>query len=161
MNVFISGSIRIGKLPISAIEKIDNIIRKDFTVLVGDAKGVDLQVQKYLQEKKYNNVIVYFAGTEIRNNVGKWEVKGINGDDKKGRQLYTLKDIEMAKDADYGLMIWDGISRGTFNNIKEMRNMNKRFYVVVDGKVVDEKNINTIIDEGNGQTLNGKEIKHG
>ena len=55
-NVFISGSINISKLPRSAIAKLDSIIEKGFSVLVGDAKGVDLQVQKYLLKKKYNKV---------------------------------------------------------------------------------------------------------
>jgi hypothetical protein len=148
MNVFISGSISISKLPGSAIKKIDNIISMNFTVLIGDAKGVDLQVQKYLSGKRYNNVIVYFVGTKIRNNISKWETKKINNDDdnKKGRELYTLKDIAMAKDADYGLMIWDGLSPGTLNNIKEMKNRNKRFYVVLDGMIIDEKNIDSLIN---------------
>jgi hypothetical protein len=75
MKVFISGSIAINKLSKLAIQKIDNIIKRKFTVLVGDAKGVDLQVQKYLSENKYNNVIIYFVGNNTRNNVGNWETK--------------------------------------------------------------------------------------
>jgi hypothetical protein len=157
MNVFVSGSISISKLPNSAVKKIDNIIHRNFTVLVGDANGVDLQVQKYLFRKKYNNVIVYFVGTKIRNNIGKWKVEEINNvDNKKGRELYTLKDIAMAKDADYGLMIWDGLSLGTLNNIKEMKNRNKRFYVVLDGLIIDEKNIDIIINIQNKQMETNK-----
>jgi hypothetical protein len=147
MNVFVSGSISISKLPISAIKKIDNIINRNFTVLIGDAKGIDLQVQKYLFKKMYDNVIVYFAGSEIRNNVGNWKTKEINNNsNKKGRELYTLKDIEMAKDADYGLMIWDGLSPGTLNNIKEMKSRNKRFYVILEGMIIDEKDVDIIIN---------------
>jgi hypothetical protein len=157
MNVFISGSISISKLPGSAVKKIDAIIMKDFTILVGDAKGVDLQVQKYLFKKKYNNVIVYFAGTEIRNNVGKWRLKAIcNDEGKKGRELYALKDIAMAQDADYGLMIWDGTSLGTLNNIKEMKNRKKRFYVILDRLIFDEENIDTIINIKNKEIATNK-----
>jgi hypothetical protein len=146
MNVFISGSICINELPDSAVKKIDNIISKNFIVLIGDAKGVDLLVQKYLSEKNYNNVIIYSAGAEVRNNVGNWEVKKIsNGGNKKGRALYTLKDIAMAEDSDYGLMIWDGQSLGTLNNIKKMKNSNKRFFVILNGRIIDEKNIDTLI----------------
>jgi hypothetical protein len=152
MNVFISGSISISKLPDSAVKKIDNIIKQNFTVLIGDAKGIDLQVQKYLFEKKYNNVIVYFIGKGIRNNVGKWETKEINNDtNKEGRELYTLKDVAMANDADYGLMVWDGLSIGTLNNIREMKNRNKKFYVVLKEMVIDEKDIDTIINIQNRQ----------
>jgi hypothetical protein len=145
MKVFISGSISIIKLPDSAIKKIDAIIDRNFSVLIGDAKGVDLQVQKYFFEKNYNNVLVYSAGTESRNNVGNWKVKRINNSNKKGRELYALKDIAMAEDSDYGLMIWDGQSPGTLNNIKEMKKRSKRFFVILDGIVIDEKNIDAFI----------------
>jgi hypothetical protein len=152
MKVFISGSISISNLPSSAIRKIDNIIDKNFTIVIGDAKGIDLQVQKYLLKKKYNNVIVYYAGTKIRNNVGSWNTNNIqNENNKKGRELYTLKDIAMAKDSDYGLMIWDGESKGTLNNILSMKNENKRFFVILDGLVVDERNIDAIINMQNAQ----------
>jgi hypothetical protein len=148
MKVFISGSISIDKLPLSAIEKLDSIVQKNFCVLIGDAKGVDLQVQKYLCKKKYNNVIVYYVGEKSRHNIGKWKEKNICNDDniKKGRELYTLKDIAMAKDADYGLMVWDGRSPGTLNNIKTMKAEQKRFYVILDGLLINDVNIDAIID---------------
>jgi hypothetical protein len=161
MKVFISGSISISKLPSPAVEKLDSIINKYFTILVGDAKGVDLQVQKYLSKKNYNNVIVYFIGKEIRNNVGKWKSKEIVAVDigKKGRELYTLKDIAMANDADYGLMIWDGASAGTLHNMKEMKTRNKRFYVILNGKIIDEKNIDIILNTQNKQTENKLQLE--
>ena len=145
MNVFISGSISINKLPPLALEKINSIIFKKYRILIGDAKGVDLLVQKYLLKKKYKNVIVYFTGENIRNNVGNWESnKIISGtDNKKGRELYTVKDKAMAKDADYGLMVWDGKSKGTLGNIKEMKNQNKRFYVILNEEIIDDKKFDT------------------
>lgn len=146
MSVFISGSINISKLPKTAIEKIDNIVNKNLTVFVGDAKGVDLLVQKYLLKKQYENVIVYFTGSEIRNNIGNWKTKYIKADTtKKGRELYTLKDKAMAKDSEYGLMIWDGESKGTLNNILNMKLENKRFFVILEGMVVSDNHIDSII----------------
>ena len=157
MNIFISGSISIGKLPSPAVKKIDSIISKNFTILIGDAKGVDLQVQKYLFSKNYNNVIVYFVGLKIRNNIGNWRTKEIFGDNnKRGRELYTLKDIAMAEDADYGLMIWDGLSQGTLSNIKEMKNRNKPFFVVLKEMITDEKNIDSLINMYNKQQETSK-----
>lgn len=146
MKVFISGSISIKKLPKFAVEKIDSIIAKKFTILVGDAKGADSLVQKYLQKKGYENVLVYFAGKKFRNNFGDWKTTQILGNkSEKGRSLYTLKDIEMANDADYGLMIWDGKSEGTLNNVSMMKSKNKRFFVVIEEIVVDEQHVDTIL----------------
>ena len=147
MNIFISGSISIGRLPKAAVEKIDNIIERNYTVLVGDAKGVDLHVQQYLLKKNYHNIVVYFAGNSIRNNVGNWQTRNIKPlANEKGRELYTLKDKAMARDADYGLMIWDGQSQGTLNNIMTMKAENKRFFVIVKELLVDDEHIDPVID---------------
>lgn len=35
----------------------------------------------------------------------------------KGFEFYAQKDKAMAKDADFGLMVWDGKSKGTLNNM--------------------------------------------
>jgi hypothetical protein len=146
MNVFISGSISINKLPKSATVKIDNIINQNMTVCIGDAKGADLLVQKYLLKRQYGNVVVYFVGDEIRNNVGNWRVKHIETNiTRKCRELYTVKDEVMAKEADYGLMIWDGQSKGTLNNIHNMKLANKRFFVILDGMVVRDDNIDSLL----------------
>ena len=40
--------------------------------------------------------------------------------------MYTQKDNQMALDSDFGLMIWDGISKGTKANIDEI-NTDKQF----------------------------------
>lgn len=154
MKVFISGSISIKKLPKYAIDKIESIINKEFFVLVGDAKGVDLSVQKYLHKKGYKNVIIYFAGNKLRNNFGNWNTNQISGKNKKGRDLYTLKDIEMANDADYGLMIWDGKSEGTLNNVSMMKQRSKKFFVIIDELMVDENHIDLILKMKEEQKLN-------
>ena len=146
MKIFISGSIGINKLPASVIKKIDSIISKHFMILIGDAKGIDLTVQKYLLKKKYENVEVYYAGNNIRHNVGDWKIKEVLAkNNEKGRDLYTLKDIEMAKEADYGLMVWDGESKGTLNNILLMNKLNKKFFVALDGLIVNNTQIEEII----------------
>lgn len=146
MKIFISGSININKLPTSVIKKIDSITSKHFMILIGDAKGIDLAVQKYLFKKKYENVQVYYAGGNIRHNVGNWKTKGIlANNNEKGRDLYTLKDVEMAKESDYGLMVWDGESKGTLNNIQLMNKLNKKFFVALDGLIVNNIQIEEII----------------
>lgn len=153
MKIFISGSISITKLPASVVKKIDSIITKRFLILIGDANGIDLTVQKYLYKKKYENVEVYYAGGSIRHNVGGWKTKGILAkNNEKGRDLYTLKDIEMAKDADYGLMVWDGESKGTLNNIQLMNKLNKKFFVALDGLIINNTQIEQIIRSKEGET---------
>lgn len=147
MKVFISGSIKIKEIPVCAIQKIDNIITRNLQVIIGDAKGIDSLVQKYLLMKSYHNVMVYYAGDKLRNNFGDWPTKQMqSNNNEKGRDLFTLKDIQMAEDADFGLMIWDGESKGTLSNIKEMKERNKRFFVVMKNVLVLDKDLDTIIN---------------
>jgi hypothetical protein len=129
----------INKLPASALKEIDSIIDRKCAILTTDAKGVGREAQKYLLEKHYDNVIVYFSGGEIRNNAGNWKAKAISGD-------AAGIDKALAHDADYGLMIWNGLSIGTLNTIKAMKDSNKRFDVVLDGAIYDEENIDILIN---------------
>lgn len=48
--VFIGGSRR---LPIAVRRRVDNIVAKELTVLIGDANGADKAIQTYLHEKHY------------------------------------------------------------------------------------------------------------
>ena len=48
---------------------------------------------------------------------------------KKDYKYYAFKDIEMAKESDYGIMIWDGESKGTLNNINNLLRQNKQVLV--------------------------------
>lgn len=53
-------------------------------------------------------------------------MENVNVDDGIiGFEFYVKKDIEMAKRADVGFMIWNGKSRGTFNNIINLLNFEK------------------------------------
>ncbi|MFH1931890.1 MAG: hypothetical protein ABIN18_09915 [Pseudomonadota bacterium] len=154
MKVFISGSISIKKLPKCALEKLDNIINREYSILIGDAKGVDSLVQKYLLKKKYRNITVHYAGKRIRHNYGNWNTRKIDStNNEKGRELYTLKDIAMANDTDYGLMIWDWKSEGTLNNINMMKKSNKKFFVVIEEMIVDEKQVDSILEINKNQQI--------
>jgi hypothetical protein len=129
-KVFIGGSRRIGRLNSEIRQRLDNIIAQSFTVLVGDASGVDKAVQKHFADNHYGNVIVFCAGNSCRNNIGAWETKHINiSRSTKDYRFYMAKDIEMAKEADYGFMIWDAESSGTLSNILELLEMGKKALV--------------------------------
>jgi hypothetical protein len=105
IKVFIGGSQSITKLPATVAARIDNIIDSDFTVLVGDAIGVDACVQKYLAKKAYANALVFCTGV-CRNNAGGWKTMVVSANaGEKGFDFYALKDREMAREADYGFML--------------------------------------------------------
>jgi len=132
LRVFISGSMSIKTLPVQALYKIDDFLSDNFTILIGDAPGTDTLVQKYLFLQDYRDVLIYFVGNKIRNNVGQWETKQIKSNHLEvGRALYTLKDVEMVNDTDIGLMVWDGKSKGTLNNTLMMKSRNKEFSVIM------------------------------
>lgn len=129
-TVFASGSRRINRLNKEIILRLQNIINKQFKIIVGDANGADKAVQKYLLETNYNNVVIFCAGNSCRNNLGNWEIKNVVVDPKlKGRDFYTQKDKKMAEKADYGFVLWDGISPGSLNNIMELLKKQKKALV--------------------------------
>ncbi|MDR1583925.1 MAG: hypothetical protein LBS55_11845 [Prevotellaceae bacterium] len=133
MKVFISGSISLKALNTQESSLLDSIIAGGQTVLIGDAFGVDKLVQQYLFEHNYQSVIVYYAGDKVRNNIGNWQTKQIDNDNNlTGRCMYQLKDVAMARDADCGLMIWDGKSQGTKFNIENMTKLGKEITIVTD-----------------------------
>lgn len=141
MKVFVSGSISIKNLPQIAKIKLDKIMEQNLTVIVGDANGIDSLVQKYLADKTYSNVNVYHSGNYIRNNIGNWSTVTVPSQNLTGRALYTLKDKQMARDADFGMMIWDGQSKGTKANISEMSKLGKHFYVIQGESIVTDKEL--------------------
>lgn len=127
MKVFIAGPRALSSLDEKVQNRLLNIIDHNLTVIVGDANGIDKAVQQFLHDRHYRNVIVYASGGEARNNIGDWPVKGIVVPNKvKGFEFYAAKDKKMAEDADYGFMIWNGKSKGTFNNIINLTKQRKK-----------------------------------
>ncbi|MDR1717242.1 MAG: hypothetical protein LBS20_15525 [Prevotella sp.] len=70
MKVFISGSTSIKTLRKNDYNYLEQIIEGNRTILIGDAYGVDKAIQEYLHKNDYQNVIVYYSGKKIRNNIG-------------------------------------------------------------------------------------------
>lgn len=118
-KVFIAGSRRLSRLNPDARRRIDNVLQKGFTIVLGDANGVDKAVQQYLHTKHYANVLVFCMEHHCRNNVGHWPIREIKAADSRRRdfEYYSTKDRCMGTEADYGLMFWDGESRGTLTNV--------------------------------------------
>jgi len=134
-KVFIAGSRRLSRLNADVKRRIDTMIEKDFTILVGDANGADKAVQRYLAEKGYRNVIVHCMANNCRNNVGSWptrEILPLKG--ARGFAYYATKDQAMVDDAAYGLMLWDGESKGTLNSVINMIRQEKPVVVYLAPK---------------------------
>ncbi|MEG4084862.1 hypothetical protein [Microcoleus sp. POL10_C6] len=110
--VMISGSRSIKDIT-AGLPSIDRIMELKFSIIVGDAGGVDKLVQEYLRRSNYLNVKVYFAlwngNGKPRNTTG-YETVGVAGN-------YVDRDKMMCSVCDYGLALWDGTSRGTRDNI--------------------------------------------
>ncbi|MBR1765338.1 MAG: hypothetical protein IJ746_08100 [Ruminococcus sp.] len=132
MTIFIGGSRSVAALPSGVIDRLQNIISQNFDIIIviGDADGADLSVQRYLQSVNYQAVTVYASNGKARNNAGGWQVKSIPvSKDVSGYAFYAAKDKAMAADADYGFMIWDGRSRGTRENINNLTKLGKNTLV--------------------------------
>ena len=127
MIVFVGGSRRISRLNDTIKSRADNIIRQELKVLIGDANGTDKAMQQHFAAKAYKNVVVYCMGKRCRNNLGSWPTRHISAEhDRKDFAYYATKDLEMAKEASCGFMIWDGKSRGTLNNLLNLLLQHKK-----------------------------------
>lgn len=125
-TVFIGGARAITHLDQNVQARLQSLIASGCHVVVGDAAGVDKAVQKVLADHKYQSVNVYASNGTVRNNIGDWAVVAIQvSDDVKGFNFYAAKDKAMAKAADIGFMIWNGKSRGTFENIINLASQHK------------------------------------
>ena len=120
-TVFLSGSRKISRLNGMIRERLQRMIDQRFGVVVGDANGADKALQTFLADQRYDKIEVFCTNGDCRNNVGNWPVRSIHADRKlKGRAFYTVKDRQMADEADYGLVLWDGKRAGAANNIRQL-----------------------------------------
>ncbi len=134
-KVFIAGSRRLPRLNSEVKRRIDTMIEKHFTILVGDANGADKAVQRYLAQKAYRNAVVHCMAGKCRNNIAGWPVREVAGPTgARGSAYYATKDKVMVDDAAYGLMLWDGQSKGTLNSVIDMVRQGKPVVVYLAPK---------------------------
>lgn len=122
-KIFICGSIAIKELDETFKKRLDDIIEKEYNILIGDAEGIDKLVQEYL-DKRYKNVTIYYVGDEPRNHINKgFGLRHVNYDEKlddkknKQREKQQFKDRKMINDCDVCCCVWNGKSKGTYENI--------------------------------------------
>src|SRR5271157_1444162 len=105
-KVFVAGSRRLSRLNTDVKSRLDNIMEKGFTVVVGDANGADKAVQQYLAGRGYQQVVVFCMSGKCRNNVGHWPTREIGATPgARGFAYFSTKDRAMGEEADYGLML--------------------------------------------------------
>lgn len=132
-TVFVAGSMNIKHLNQQFVDRVAKIVVSEFDIVVGDADGSDTSIQEALVQMKADRVTVYCSGSQPRNNIGGWKVRNVFPDTAEGTRAYfTAKDIEMAKIADFGLMMWDAKSTGTLSNVIELLRRGKKSVVFVN-----------------------------
>ncbi|MGH9200305.1 MAG: hypothetical protein ACRD2A_03610, partial [Vicinamibacterales bacterium] len=78
------------------------------------------------------NVLVHCMKDHCRNNIGNWPTRQLVAPrGAKGFDYYSVKDRAMAETAEYGLMLWDGKSKGTVNNVVNLSRDHKPVVVYV------------------------------
>ena len=157
-TVFISGSSKTQfkdspyykrTLPNKITKELKSEMKSGNKIIVGDAPGVDRQVQDYLKKKKYKNVEVYSPGKESRYLADKsWKNHLV--DDPKHEPMspewLAKKDKKMSKVADKGIaVILDEGSEATKNNINRLIKANKEvsIYQINPSKTFIGKSIYT------------------
>ena len=146
-KVFISGSISIKKLNSEIIESLENIISKNYSVLIGDAPGTDTLIQNFFSKLNYNNVEVYSIFRSPRYIANKnFLSKYINvaSEIKNERERQTYKDEAMSNYSDFSFVIWDGKSKGSFGNILRAIDSDKfaKVYYIFEDRFLEQTKIN-------------------
>jgi hypothetical protein len=134
-SVFIAGSRVVSRLNSEVTDRLDNIIKQEFRVLIGDANGADKAVQRYRASRHYPNVVVYCMEA-CRNNMGDWPTRPHSAESgsRRDRHYYTIKDLAMAQEASCGFMLWDSESKGTLANVVNLLNLNKKTLLYFSSK---------------------------
>ena len=143
-KIFIGGSRHVSRLPAEVKKRLDNVVASGHQVIVGDANGADKAVQKHFVDRHYERVTVFCSGDMPRNNLGTWLTHHVDvPGSTKGFQFYAAKDREMARAADFGLMIWGGKSPGTILNVLRLVLAGKIavLFNVPENDVVNIKNV--------------------
>ena len=138
-TVFVSGSSKTEdessefyrkELPSSVRSKLDDYMRRDYKIVVGDAPGIDRQVQRYLNDAGYSDVEVYGPGKQVRFSANsKWKTNPIDDPEHEpmSKEWLAKKDKAMARVSSEALAITiNGGASATRKNIEEMSNLGKK-----------------------------------
>lgn len=137
-TVFVSGSSKTQdpesgyyrkNLPKPVRKEIDEYAKGQSKFVVGDAPGIDRQVQDYLHKKGYSNVEVYGPGKQVRYTAdGKWKTNPIDNPNAEvgSKEWLAAKDIVMSNVADVGIaVVLDEGAKATRKNVERLVEQNK------------------------------------
>lgn len=161
------------KLPKQVRSQIDERMKRGDRIIVGEAPGVDRQVQDYLKRKGYKNVEVYTSAKDPRYLANKkWKVNSVDASkyEEGSKEWLAEKDKAMTKVADEGIaVILDEGAKATRANIARMIEDYKDVSVYElskSGKVNDHsldklitENGNVKVGEGSGNSYKQAKIQ--
>lgn len=120
-------------LPKEIQNELDSSMKRKEKIVVGDAPGIDRQVQDYLNAKNYRNVEVYGPGKQVRYSANqKWKTNPIDDPEHEpySPEWLRKKDEFMTDVATKGLaVILDEGSKATKNNVQRLLKQNKSVLV--------------------------------
>lgn len=131
MKVMLFGSRAISTIPDVVVNQLEEIIRQtegNVEFIVGDCIGVDVAFHAVLSRIGAGNKTLIYCTDYPRNN--KFDLKTLifSGEGLEGRELFEVKDKQMCDDCDFAIAVWDGKSRGSKTNIKNLSKSNKYVY---------------------------------
>ena len=137
-TVFVSGSSKTQsedsvyyrkELPKEIQKALKSYIKDNAKIIVGDAPGIDRQVQDFLKKNRYKNVEVYGPGKKVRYSANKqWKTNPIDAPEFEvgSKEWLAKKDIAMEKAATEGLaIILDEGAKATRKNVERLIEDNK------------------------------------
>lgn len=174
-RVFVSGSSKTQfddnpyyrkELPKPIRDELDKFIKESAGIIVGDAPGIDRQVQDYLKSLDYQNVTVYGPGKQVRYNANpKWATRPIDAPEfeEGSKEWLAKKDIAMTNDSTEGLaVILDEGAKATRKNVARMKEQGKEVKVYELSKEAQEFDhwVDELLDEATHSDASDEELYH-
>ena len=111
-------------LPKEIRQVLQQCMDEKVNIVVGDAPGIDRQVQNFLNRHKYDRVEVYGPGQQVRYSANKrWKTNPIDDPDHEpmSSEWLAKKDIAMERVATEGLaVVLDEGAKATRNNVARL-----------------------------------------
>lgn len=172
-TVFVSGSSKTQdktsgyyrkKLPSEVRYELHDHMKRGDKIIVGDAPGIDRQVQDYLAKKRYTNVEVFSPGKEGARYLANkgWKQTNVDkpGAEIGSKEWLAAKDFVMSNLADKGIAVTiDEGAKATRKNVDRLVEANKEVLVYELGK--DKGFVRNLLGlRGDKATtfVNGKEV---